>query len=90
LTQTFMTTGFTAADFNIGTQSAYFFTNPALAVTYASNYQAGIVEVILPQTTYAAMPKTVQPYQGGPDVEVLVPQSGLATLNGAIRRLHMP
>jgi hypothetical protein len=86
-----LTVGFTAADFSQpgGDNSAYLAKNDkSLADEYAYHYGAGVLEISVPEDEYN---KNLQQYeylyQGGPQIEVVVPHSAFPILNKYPRRL---
>jgi hypothetical protein len=86
-----LTVGFTVADFSQpgGDDSAYLAKDDkSLADAYAFHYGAGVLEVTVPEDEYNANLRRYEHlYQGGPQIEVVVPHSAFPILNRYPRRL---
>lgn len=80
--------GFYPEDFSEGDKRAYFAKQKSLADTFARFYKEGVLEVDIEKDTYNLRIKQHErPFEGGPEVEILIPHRDFDVLNNAIRRL---
>ncbi|MGE5660607.1 MAG: polymorphic toxin-type HINT domain-containing protein, partial [Actinomycetota bacterium] len=71
-----------------GDNLAYFAKERELAEIYEQFYKDGILEVDIPKDVYdRRIKRHEKPYQGGPLIEIPIPQEDFDVLNDAVRRL---